>query len=358
MNNDQLIMVIDGTPHRGWTRASIGRSIERGPHQFDLTLTDNWSGRSTVSPRSVRAGMPVQAYINDDLVLSGYIDDVDPQYDKENHTLRARGRSKLGDLVDCSTEGRTFDSQSLLQICTALCQPFGISVSVDSSAKDAANQVFKGKQYTLDLGEAIWDFLEELARIRAVLLTSDSNGNLVITRAGIGRADIALELGKNIEMASGTFSSRELFSDYIVTAQQPSTPQLQLEGVDNSQPKARVKAGGRFRPLVISNDNPGDIAACQMRAEWQRNVHEGRAAGVVYTVTGWRQTPGGRLWAPNELIHVNDDWMGWNDERLIVETRINLDAETGSNTEIRVMPKGAFAVEREVKAEHQLGAWF
>ncbi len=344
--NDQLIMVIDGKPHTGWTRATVGRSIERGPHQFDIELTDNWSSKSTIKPATVQPGMTLQAYINDDLLLTGYIDDVDPSYDKTNHLLRARGRSRLGDLVDCSTEGKQYVKQSLLQIAQAECKPFGISVSVADSAKTAASLAFV-KTHSRDLGQPIWEFLEELARIRAVLLISDASGNLVITRAGTGRADVALELGKNIESASGTFSNRELFSDYIVTGQQSNEPTTQLEGVDNSQPKAVVKsdkASGRFRPLTISSDNPLDIAGCKTRAEWQRNVHEGRAQGVVYTATGWRQTEGGRVWAPNELIHVNDPWMGWDDERLIVETRLSLDSDTGRSTEIRVMPQAAFAL--------------
>ncbi|SIS87801.1 phage baseplate assembly protein [Neptunomonas antarctica] len=349
--SDQLILMMDGKPHRGWTRATVGRSIERGPQQFDVSLTDTWGNTEGINPRSVQIGMGLQVYVNDDLLLTGYIDDVDPEYGATTHALSARGRSKLGDLVDCSTEGKQFSGQSLAQIATLLCKPFGISVLIDASAKTAANQPFVGKTPTLDLGQPIWEFLEEQARIRAVLLISDEQGNLRITRAGTARADVALALGKNIKSASGSFSAQALFSDYIVTGQQPNTPQVKLEGVDNSQPKAAISSSAtvaRHRPFVVSSDNPLDIAGCKTRAEWQRNVHEGRSVGVVYTVSGWRQTSGGRIWTPNELIQVTDPWMGWNDQRLIVETRLMLD-DDGSNTEIRVMPKEAFALVPEVE---------
>lgn len=348
---DELIMMIDDRPHRGWTEAVIGRSIERGPHEFDLTLTDNWGASEGINPRSIEIGMPVQAYVNDDLLLTGYMDDVDPEYDKDSHTIKARGRSKLGDLVDCSTKGKSFSNVSLLTVCQQLCALFDITVSVADNVSEAVNKPFIGKDYTLDLGQPIWEFIEELARLRAVLLTSDASGNLLITRAGNGTADEALVLGENISRASGSFSAKELFSDYTVTGQHPNHPTVKLNGINNSQSNAQAKAKGsiaRFRPFVVSSQNPIDQAACHTRAEWQRNVNEGRSIGVIYTVTGWRQQADGRIWQPNELVHVTDPWMGWDDERLIVESRLSL-GEAGSLTELRVMPKTAFDLIPEVE---------
>jgi prophage tail gpP-like protein len=338
--SDELILMIDGKPHRGWTSLTVGRSIERGPHEFEVSLTDRWGRAEAINPRSIVAGMPVQVYVNDARITSGYIDDVDPQYDATQHSLAVRGRSKLGDLVDCSTEGQQFPRMSLLGIATQLCAPFGISVAADTSVASEAGAVFNSPQ-TLDLGQPIWEFLEELARIRAVLLTSTADGNLLITRAGTGTADVALALGKNIKAASGSFSHRELFSDYIVTAQQPGTPTL--TGTDTSQPKGTAKGSGRYRPFVVRADSTGDIADCRTRAEWQRNVHYGRSRGIVYTISGWRQTPGGRLWTPNEMVAVKDPWSGIDTELLIVESRIRL-GEEGSTTENRVMPREAFDV--------------
>lgn len=336
--SDTLILVVDGTPHYGWTRLTVGRSIERGPHEFEVSMTNRWGAAESTSPRTVLAGMPVQVLVNEDLVMTGYIDDVDPEYDDKNHSITVRGRSKLGDLVDCSTEGKQFKGMSLLAIAKTLCEPFGIAVNADSSVQDVATQQFTQTK-TLDVGQPIWEFLEELARTRAVLLTSDANGNLLITRAGTGRADVALVLGQNIKSASGSFSHRELFSDYTVTAQQPDA--VQLEGVDVSQPIGRATGSGRHRPFVVSADESADVAGCKTRAEWQRNVHYGRSQGVVYTVSGWRQTPEGRLWAPNEIVTVDDAWSGIDSDLLIAETRLTLGGQ-GSTTEIRVMPKEAF----------------
>lgn len=340
--SDFLYVHVDGKVHSYWTQATIARSIERGAYSFELTLTDSFESNNKTSPRVIKPEQAVEIFINDEKIISGYIDDVNPSYNATTHTLQVTGRSKVGDLIDSSTDGKQFKiGQSLLQIANVCCLGFGINVIVDDSAKDAAKEPFK-TNHMLDIGQPIWEFLEELARIRAVLLVSDSDGNLVITRAGSVMSEVALELGVNIKAASGTFSNRGVFSQYTVCAQQPNAPMLLNDSAANTQPKGTVKnTSGRYRPYVTSSDNPTDSAGCITRAQWQKNVSESRAKSIVYTVQGWRQTEDGKLWQPNSLVAIKDHWMGWNDQYLIPETRILLD-EKGSTTELLVMPKNAF----------------
>ncbi len=354
--NDVLYVHIDGNVHSFWTKATVARSIERGAYSFELTLTDSFESNTETSPRVIKRGQAVEIFINKEKILTGYIDDVNPSYNATTHTLQVTGRSKIGDLIDCSTEGKQFKiGQTLLQIATALCSDFAIDVIVDDSATAAANEAFTS-DHMLDIGQPIWEFLEELARIKAVLLVSNSGGNLVITRAGSALADVALELGVNILAASGTFSHRNVFSEYTVCAQQASNPLTLVDSTAKTQPKATVASDlERHRPNVLSADNPSDTAACKTRAEWQKNVSESRAESVVYTVQGWRQKDGGILWQPNSLVSVKDGWMDWNGQFLMPETRIVLD-ENGSFTELKVTPKSAFdLVPENEKAADDLG---
>lgn len=342
--SDRLYVYIEGKVHSFWTKATIARSIERGAYGFQLTLTDSFENNTQTSPRVIKRGQAVEIFINKEKILTGYIDDVNPSYSLKTHTLMITGRSKVADLIDCSTNGKQFKvGMRLRQIVSVCCLPFGINVTVDPSAETAANEPMKA-EHMLDVGQPIWEFLEELARIKAVLLVSDNDGNLVITRAGSSFSEVALVLGENILGASGTFSNISIFSEYTVNGQQGSTP-LKLVGVpDKTQPKGTVKnSTGRYRPYVISSDNPVDAADCKTRAQWQKNVNESRAESVVYTVQGWRQKESGSLWNPNVLVPVKDDWMDWHGNYLMVEARISLD-DKGSTTEIRVMPEGAFGL--------------
>lgn len=343
--SDRLRVNIDGKVHTYWTQATIARSMERGAHSFELSLTDSMEatglGGHGASARAVQPSMSVTVFVNDEQIIAGYIDDVSVSYSSKSHQLNVTGRSKIGDLIDCTTLGKQFQiGQTLAGIARQLCEPFGIQVSVADSAKDAANEVFNSDQM-LDLGQSIWAFLEGLARLKAVLLVSDLSGNLQITRAGADMADVALVLGKNIQSASGRFSAQGVFSEYTVTGQQMKTPSTNQDAKGITQNQAKVSASGRYRPFALSADGPADVAACETRAKWQKNVNESRANTMTYTVQGWRQTPNGKLWAPNALVSVQDPWMGWDGELLITETRLMLN-EGGSTTEIHLVPKGAF----------------
>ena len=149
-------------------------------------------------------------------------------------------------------------------------------------------------------------------------------------------------LGKNIKAASGHRSHRSLFSDYIVNGQQ--TLWYSSDSSANSQPKAKVTGdSARYRPTVFQSDSPADTATCEQQAEWRRRMDYARSRGVTYTVQGWYQTPGGRLWEPNEITHVTDSRNKFNGtEVIITEVRLILSERQGRITELTVMPAPAF----------------
>ena len=329
----EITLTMDGKRHQGWESISITRSIERVASAFDLGLSHRW-GKG--APPAIRAGMPCTVHIDNELLISGHCDGVSPSYDDTTHSIAVQGRSATADLVDCSLSGQEFKNLTLTQIASKLCQPFGITVLalVDVGAP------FKVAR--LANGQPIFDFLEQLARIRAVRLVTDPKGRLVITTAGTAYADTALVFGDNIRAASGSNDTAQRFSQYTVTAQQDGL-NLNAEGQANVSGGAADTRMGRYRPITIETDTPADIGACTQRAEWERNTRFGRGQGVVYTVSGWQQTPGGRTWQPNELVQVVDPWQGINGERLITEVRSISDLQ-GEHSEITVLPRAAFVL--------------
>jgi prophage tail gpP-like protein len=339
---NELVLRVDGRNYIGFKDVVLLRSIEQGPHQFELKIAPDLNTNAGVF--EVEDGMSCQAYIDDDLLLTGAVDDINVDYDSQTHEITVIGRSKCGDLADCSTTGQQIKAgQTLLSVARQLCKPFGISVIVDSSATAAANQSFTATDLTLDAGQLIWEALEELARIRAVLLISDAAGNLVITRSGTGTADVPLVLGANIKAASAQRSHRSLFSEYTVAGQAANWATLSAEA--NSQSKSTITGDARrYRPSVIVTDQSVDNAACKARAEWQRRVSYGRSRSINYTMRGWRQAGDeGRIWMPNELVRVTDKFSGLdNTQRLITAVATNLTARSGRTSTLTVMPKAAF----------------
>jgi len=322
---------ISGQVHRGWKSIRIRRSLEQIADSFDLTLTDRWENNQ--APRDIKTGNECEIWIDDIKVIVGYIDKVLPTYDANNHSLNVSGRSKAGDLVDCSIPGKTFNQRTLLQIASELCKPFDISVSSDTDIGGPF------KKQVLEDGQSIFEFIESLARIRAVRIVSDVDGNITFVRTGKQKIKTPLKLGKNIKSASGDFSSNELFSEYVVSGQQTGSDTTFGDAAAHTTSKIVSKHINRYRPTLILVDNPADIADCKKRGEWQRNTSFGRGRSVVYTVNSWYHDDG--LWEPNKMVPVSDAYAGINEDRLIPSVDLILD-EGGFRSEIQVVPKEAF----------------
>jgi prophage tail gpP-like protein len=331
---EDLILVVEGERYRGWQRIRVSRSIERGAHSFDLTLTQDLD-KGKIRP--VKAGQAATVLIDNDLVVTGYIDSVKPNYDAKSYTIQVSGRSKVGDLIDCSSQRKQYKGQTLLDIAKAECEPFGIKVTADVDVGAPFSHT-----PTRDAGESVFEFIEQLARYRGVRLMSDAKGDLLLTRAGTKRTQVALKLGDNILSAKGDFSHLDLFSEYTVLAQQPAAD-FSLDAEAISAPSHTLKDDRikRYRPRVIHSQQPGNAQDCKVRAEWQRNTQYGNSRGVVYTVNGWRQKPNGRLWDVNELVPVEDHFQSISGDRLIAEVQLIID-DKGQRTELKVMPKEAF----------------
>jgi len=259
---------IGGKIHRGWTSIRIRRSLEQIADSFDLELTDRWENNQ--QPRQIQTGEPCEIWIDDTKIITGYVDDVFPTYNESEHSLNVTGRSKAGDLVDCSLPGDTFNNQTLLQMATRLFKPFGISVSTYTDTGGPF------KQQVLEEGQSPFEFIENLARVRAVRMVSDVDGNIELVRTGNNKIFTALRLGDNIKQAAGEFSSIDLFREYIVSGQQKGGDSLAPDDAAHTTSTITSSYVNRYRPTLMLIDTPADIADCKKRGEWQRNTTFGR----------------------------------------------------------------------------------
>lgn len=155
-----VILQIGSQRHTGWQEVTIRLSLEQMADQFELTLTERWAESGEVRP--VTPGEACTVSIGDELVLTGYLDEVLPDYDAESHTIVASGRSRAADLVDCSGQEKRLDGRTLLQIATTLAQPYGIEV-VDTVG---ANKPFRA--FALEDGQPVAEAIERAAQIRGL----------------------------------------------------------------------------------------------------------------------------------------------------------------------------------------------
>lgn len=372
-------LVINGTEYGGWKSVRIEAGIERQSRSFELEVTDRWPGQTDI-PRRIRPFDTCQVFIGSDLVLTGYVDATPIKFDAKSVSVGVKGRSKTSDLVDCcpiepgqstaygggawpdviGPDGKTgrviappaktasqWRNMKMEAIAAALAAPYGVRV---------ITEVDTGKiiqDHQIQQGETVFESIDRMMRLRHVLSTDNEKGDLVFIDVGSrGRADTAIELGKNILSGSTELDYKGVFSEYRVKGQRAGNDDsygadaaeeeafsADDEG-DEGEFSATDTRAKRRRVLVIKQTGQADDGTCKDRAIYERAHRAAKALQTAYTVVGWRQQDGS-LWQPNMLVRVRDPLIGFDAEMVIAETAWIMDKE-GLRTEIKVGPPDGY----------------
>lgn len=328
----------------GWTELEVVASLENCARAFTFRASERFPGES--NPLRLKPGSPVEVYLGADRVMNGYIDSLDINYSATDHKITVTGRSKTSDLVDCSAvAGGSWRNQKLEDIATQLAGTYGITV------KTVVNTGSKIKRHKTQRGETVFDAIERMARLRALLVTDDAAGNLLLTRAGhfetnkkgeltfsqTGTTDAhtAIVVGENVLAGNVSFDVSERFSEYRIKGQRAGDDNdygdiLQTNG------EASDTAIDRTRILVLDAEARASKARCKQRAAWEAAARYGKSLKIRYTVQGWRQG-NGQLWEPNQMVTVVDELSGLDADFLTVEVAYRLGAG-GSTTSIQLAP--------------------
>lgn len=335
---------VDGAVYGGWKNVRITFGIEQIANSFELGVTDRWAAQD--NPRPIKVGSACQVFIENQLIITGFVDASSPEFDANSHSISISGRDNTGDLVDCSAMHKTgqWAGASLDKIVRDICAPFKIKVLVDAPLGD------KFATFSIQEGETAFECIDRACRMRAVMPVSDGKGNLVITRAKNGAPVAELIQGQNILYARGDFSLNERFSTYYIKGQDRGSD----ENADDATIHTQVSAIAtdayikRPRPLIVLAEDKGAHATYKQRAEWERNVRRGRSARATVRVNGWKNAAG-ELWRANTLAHLKSDYLGADANLLVVGGTFSLDDNQGEVTELSLVGREAFDLVAGVK---------
>ena len=149
----------------------------------------------------------------------------------------------------------------------------------------------------------IVNFLQDLARQRAVLTSSDKDGNLIFLKANTDQNSVGsiIEGEDGVVPISDTFSARfddtQVFQTYIAVNDSPFAFLLkEPQGISKD---TRIKIPS-FKTIVTSSLIEG---AGQKAVDFARNQTVAQALSMPFEVNTWN-APNGELWAENTLVSV------------------------------------------------------
>lgn len=342
--SDDLTLTINGKVLSGWDSVRVTRSIEHLPSDFELSLMDYYPGSD--EKQLVKAGDACVVKIGSDTVLTGYVDRWAPMISRARHAVRAVGRSKCADLVDCSAywKNNVISGATPLQIAQKLASPYGITVSSDVTVNTTV------PQFTLNWGETSQEVLDRVTRWAALLYYDKPDGSLYLTRVGTKQAASGVKQGQNIQDAAYESTMDERFSIY--TGVSMSVTPINEEGGDEaydavalataSDPEAAAMRY-RNRTVIIESTMTANAQAKQC-IDWEMNRRYGRSKRLRVTVDGWRDSAG-NLWEPNTLIPISLPAFGLDDEMWLLGEVTYRKDDQGTVAEMVLMPPAAFSVE-------------
>ncbi len=373
--SEKVLVTTRGIKHGGWTRVTLNFGIESLTPTFSVALASRWIERSDKSlvpgPTSVgggglksvsmREGDDVTVSIDDELVITGFVDDFTETSEKGSHDLSVEGRAVTSDLVDCSAllDSGTWQlrNKTIEEIAAFLCAPFDIFVEpISPIPPPFPGSVDTGdplKIFRIEPGETVHEALIRLTRQKGLLLQTTPEGDLRIARrtpiTGV-EAHIIQHGGlkSNVLSATYTGSYRDRFDRYILKSQIGADDETSGRAASALEEIVTDSEIERYRPLLVLVESPSDRKNLKTRAAWERNRRAATSETLSYRVRGWK-TVTGKLWQPNMLVRVEDVPHGVSDFMLVTNVSMTQDKGGGTVATIDLTGPEAYDIQEAPK---------
>jgi len=334
---NELFLIINNQKYSGWLDITLKRSIENLCGEFSVSITDRFTPAG--KPFFVVEQDRVEIKIDNNKMLTGYVDRVAPSYGPSGTTIVIEGRDKTADLVDCSAvhDPGSFKNTTFENMVKILIRPFNISAIFPT---DLPKEKFNLK---ISSGDSIFQLLDRLASKYGLLLQTNINGELIFMKNEFSRADTGLAIGDNIITIAPDYNVTDRFLNYIVRGQN-ATEGKGAWGKSQPQIVGRASDGGilRNRVLLLQAETNATAASCRARAQWEAAIRRARAVTAAAEVQGWYQTGSNKLWEINKIINVNAPQVYIENTDLLISSIEFKKSTAGTTTRLGLVPDDSY----------------
>jgi len=309
--------------------AEVSRSIESfcGAFSFDLKVGID-----------CKRNDEVDIFSNYERVMTGIIEDISNPREKENFSIRISGRDRTGVLIDSYMKPRQYRQKNFNALIRAVLQDnnYNFKIIQDVPVLKLIDKIEDGGS------EKIFDFLDSYAKKAQVLLLTNENGNIVITREGGELATNTL-IDSNILNSTLSVDSSEKYK-YIDVYGSLKT---EYNSKRTSQRASIINnlATGNKR-VIIRVDSNSSYKSLQSLANWYKNVKEAKGARYECVVSGHYQKGSlfeENLWKPNSIVNLIDDARNISGTFLIQGVKYRTTIE-GNYTDLSIVNLGSFGL--------------
>lgn len=333
MIKPKIELYVSGKIYTGWKSTETYLDLESLSHYTSLECA--YTEKDDVT---IRNGEKCELKIDNELVLTGYIDRLENSITGDSFNLHIEIRSKTADLVDCSAGYQQIQNRDAKSIAEELCKPFDITVVWDTEQEP------RKITWKIEPMDTVFDVLRMIARECNLILTTNNKGEVVFTEAGTKNVG-TLVLGKDLLSFKYTDDWTARFSDYICCGDNQSYRDDWIGGSQSVVKKGNVKTTvkdeeiNRYRPILMMTDDVASGQNTRAMAEFERNRSISMGKVMTVRIRGWRNND--TLWQINECLDVAvpiifaTDW-------LITAVTLILNEDDGYVSELTLSPPEGF----------------
>lgn len=342
---------------------SIRSSISTISNSFSLLLSPGKNASQTQSNLNFKAGETAEVVIDGTPVINGFVDAVGVSFSADSHSIELTGRDRTADFIDSSVSELTLEGPlGFEDLLRTVLDGMGLNaIQIINLLPSGTDLTIRAtKNIVSEIGQTGFDFIDQFARLKQVLLRGDGAGNIQMTRGGgdqrITTALVNVPGRPENNILSGSFlqSHADRFNKYTVRSQED----FSSEGFDLDVDEAVSNAGEGLdaeiratRNLVFESEENSTSEEAAERAKWEANLRRARATKFVAVVPGYsvRQTDAlgtsQILWQPNAKVPLVDVFSNIASQMLISDVNYRLSQSSGSTTEITLVPPDAYTIQ-------------
>lgn len=353
----KIYLEVNGIKYEGFTEISVNSSLENfcSSFSFATTLKEEVSffGNKTGGfVNDIKLQNKVKIYIDDILILTGYIEALNLDYDASNHSIVYSGRDIGGDMVDSSIIQSTYKQRNFTLLTKMVLSQNGFSdVKVENKAGLLlleSTEIIKTEK-----DEKIFEFLDRYAKKLQVIIKINRFGNLEITREDDTIVKNMLINNRtqdnNILSAKLQLTTKDRYN--VVNVYSQANNKTHTSTGISQKGIAKDSSIRSTRRISLSMNTASQSQTLNTLAQWNVNVR--RAKGSRYTCKvvdfyseriesillfdlGYNQ-----VWQPNTLVDIIDEVAQISGTFLIQGVEFT-QSINGSFTTLDIVEKGSF----------------
>jgi prophage tail gpP-like protein len=347
---EDVELLIGGKVHRDWSSYEIDSDV--------LTPADGWAVSLGLNegkiPPDVVEGAPVKVLVGGELVLTGYVDDIDHSVSKTSHTFSMSGRDLAADLVDCSAPIFTAKLVSLQQVASKITSLFRIKAPlIDADLTRVREKI------SIEPGDTAWDALARAAEANGLWPWFEPDGTLVVGGPDYSTPVVATLIlrrdgdGNNVLSLAKHNSMNGRYSKVTVYGQTPGTDTEQ--GKPNQHGAWSDDGVIRHRPKIVVDHECDSPAVCRDRAH--KIISDSRLNGLTLSaVVQGHRIAEGQLWKPMQRIHVISEPHEIDGVFFLMTRKFTRNRHDGTRTALTLKEDGVWVIDAHPhKNQHRRG---